>query len=102
MSLALHTHNVTFAGVARPTGVGVLPTSLSLATTDDINWIVTFNGNTEDGADGIHSLQDGVYDLNIDAAKVHPRGVSGLAMAANVTTTFHRLFGDTDAPSTPA
>jgi hypothetical protein len=46
--------------------------------------------------------KDGVYDLKIDAAKVHLFGVPSVPMAANFTTTFHRLFGDTGAPATPA
>jgi hypothetical protein len=57
-------------------------------------WVITFVGNTDTGADGFESLKDGVYDLNIDAAKVHPKGVAGVNMTANVTNTFHRLFGD--------
>ena len=56
-------------------GFGSLPTSLNLATSDNITWIVTFTGNTDAGADGFNSLKDGVYDLNIDAAKVHPARV---------------------------
>jgi len=40
------------------------------------------------------SLQDGVYDLNIAASKVHPFGVPGINMAGNSSTTFHRLFLD--------
>src|SRR5262249_14491173 len=70
MMLSLHTNNVSFNGVLQPNGVGVLPTSLKLATTDNIIWTVTFIGNTDDGLDGFNSLKDGVYDLNIDAAKV--------------------------------
>lgn len=73
-----------------------------LDTTDNITWVVTFTGNTEIGADGFASLQDGVYNLNIAAAKVHPLGSPGISMAANQTTTFHRLYGDTDAPGTPS
>ena len=62
---------------------------------------MTFTGNTDIGVDGVNSLLDGVYDLNITAAKVHPSGVPGVSMAADQTTTFHRLFGDTGAASTP-
>ncbi len=102
LMLSLHTNDVTFGGVPQPSGLGVLPTSLNLATMDDITWTVTFTGNTETGADGYQSLQDGVYDLNIDASKVHPFGVPNIAMAANSTTAFHRLLGDSDAPTTPA
>lgn len=99
MALALHTNGVTFGGVAQPGGVGELPTSLSFATTDKINWVVTFVGNTEPAADGFNSLKDGVYDLKIDATKVHPNGVPSVNMAANFTNTFHRLFGDTNVPT---
>jgi hypothetical protein len=102
MTLALHTSNVRLGGVLQPDGYGSLPTSLNLSTTDNITWTVTFTGNTDIGADGFHSLKDGVYDLNIDAAKVHPLGVPGVSMAANQTTTFHRLFGDTNPAATPA
>jgi hypothetical protein len=102
MTLALHTSNVRLGGVLQPDGYGSLPTSLNLSTTDNTTWTVTFTGNTDIGADGFDSLKDGVYDLNIDAAKVHPLGVPGVSMAANQTTTFHRLFGDTNAAATPA
>jgi hypothetical protein len=101
LTLALHTSNVRFENTLYPSGFGTLPASLSVSTTDNITWIVTFTGNTDAGADGINSLKDGVYDLNIDAAKVHPFGTPGVSMAANRTTTFHRLFGDTNAPTTP-
>jgi N-acetylneuraminic acid mutarotase len=101
LTLAPHTNNVVFGGVAQPAGFGALPTSLVLASSDNITWVVTFSGNTEMGLDGLNSLQDGVYDFNISAAKVHPFGVPGVTMAANSTTTVHRLFGDTNAPGTP-
>jgi len=101
ITLALHTNNVRFNGALQPSGFGSLPTSLALNTTDKVTWVVTFAGNTEDGADGYRSLKDGVYDLKIDAAKVHPKDAPGVNMDANRTTTFHRLFGDTDPPATP-
>ncbi len=101
MTLALHTNNVSLEGVLQPAGVGSLPTSLGLSSTDNKNWIVTFVGNTDTGVDGLGSLKDGVYDLTIDAVKVHPLGAPTITMAANRTTTFHRLFGDTGAPTTP-
>jgi len=101
MALALHTNNVTLGGALQPNGFGSLPTSLSLSTTDNMIWIVTFTGNTNAGADGLGSLKDGVYDLNSDAAKVHLLAVPSVTMAANATATFHRLFGDTGAPATP-
>jgi len=102
MTLALHTNNVSYAGILQPGGYGTLPASLALSTTDDITWTVTFLGNTDAGLDGLASLKDGVYDLIIDAAKVHLAGAPSTSMAANRTTTFHRLFGDGNAPSTPA
>jgi hypothetical protein len=101
VTLALHTNNVSFDGAALPDGYGTLPASLNLASADNINWIVTFVGNTEGGADGLHSLKDGIYDLNIDGAKVHSVGTPASAMSANFTTTFHRLYGDTGAAATP-
>jgi autotransporter-associated beta strand protein len=101
-ALALHTKDVFYAGTALAAGLGALPSALVLTSGDNVTWTVTFSGNTDVGADGVQSLKDGVYDFAIDAAKVHPLGVPALAMAASATTTFHRLFGDTGAPSTPA
>ena len=43
-----------------------------------------------------------VYDFIVDAFKVHPLGAPGVGMSVNSTTTFYRLFGDTDAATTPA
>jgi len=102
VTLALHTNNVSFNGVLQPSGFGSLPSSLNLASSDNITWIVTFTGNTEAGADGLESLKDGVYDVNIDAAKVHLLAAPAITMVANQTMTFHRLYGDTGPPSTPA
>jgi hypothetical protein len=99
MALALHTNTVVFNGDPQPAGFGTLPDSLSVSSTDNINWTVTFAGNTDNGADGFNSLRDGVYDLAIDAAKVHPLGVPGVNMAGNYTNTFHRLFGDINPPA---
>jgi hypothetical protein len=99
VTIALHTNNVTYNGVAQPNGKGTLPTSLSVGTIDNVTWIVTFNGNTDNGKDGLNSIKDGVYDLRVDATKVHPVGVPALGMAASSLTTFHRLFGDIDAPA---
>jgi hypothetical protein len=93
----------TGTAFAQPDGYGVLPSSLSISTNDNITWSVGFAGNTETGiVDGLSSLKDGDYDLIIDAARVHPLGFPGIDMAANSTTTFHRLYGDTDAPGTPS
>jgi hypothetical protein len=102
LTIALHTTSVSFGGVPQPAGVGVLPASLNLASIDNITWTVTFTGNTEDGDDGYRSLQDGVYDLKIAAAKVHPLGTPSVSMAADQTSTFYRLFADADGPTTPA
>jgi hypothetical protein len=101
-SLALHTNDVTWAGVAQPSGVGALPSDLNVLTAGNLIWYVTFAGNTEVGADGLASFKDGVYDFNIDASKVHLFDAPGIAMAASHTTTFHRLFGDSDAPVAPS
>jgi hypothetical protein len=100
-TLALHTNSVTFNGAAQPAGFGTLPASLAPTSTDNITWVVTFTGNTDNGADGFNSLKDGVYDFNVAADKVHPVGLPGVNMASNSTTTIHRLFGDTNLPSTP-
>ena len=105
--LALHATGVTYDGVA-VASMGVLPSSLTLQSADNITWNVNFNGNTESAPsstgsfDGFHSLQDGVYDFNIDASRIHPIGMASVNAAANLTTTFHRLFGDTSAAETPA
>jgi hypothetical protein len=101
MTLALHTNTVVFGGVEQPAGVGGLPNSLDISSTDNVTWIVAFVGNTEGGPDGLNSLKDGVYNFKIDASKVHPSGVPGLNLVANSTTTFHRLYGDTSPATTP-
>jgi len=99
ITLALHP-NVTFDGVTQPAGFGTLPANVSVNTTDNKTYVVTFSGNVDAGVNGLGSLKDGVYDLNIDASKVH--GMStGATMAGNYTTTFYRLFGSSDAATTP-
>jgi glucose/arabinose dehydrogenase len=102
MTVGLHLNNVSYNGVPQPAGYGVPPASLNLTSSDNKTWIVTFIGNTDNGVDGFNSIRDGVYDLRIDAAKVHPAGSPGVNMAADSVTTFHRLFGETDAPTTPS
>jgi ELWxxDGT repeat protein len=101
LALALHMNDVVFKGQNQPDGFGVLPTSLQITTTDNFRWTVSWTGNTDDGLDGYRSLKDGVYDFNVDGAKVHPLGVPSFTLAGASTTVFHRLFGDTDAPDTP-
>jgi hypothetical protein len=104
MTLSLHLLDVRFAGVLMPDGKGAVPSLVFTPSTDHKTWTVTFSGpNTEVGAaDLLASLVDGVYDFKIDAAKVHPVGLPNLNLAGgSSTTTFHRLFGDIHAPSTP-
>jgi hypothetical protein len=102
MALALHTHNVILNGQSLPNGFGSLPTDLAITTTDNITWTVKFSGNTDNGADGLNSIRDGLYDFTIDADKVHVAGTPNVTMAADSSMTFHRLFGDNDVPETPA
>jgi hypothetical protein len=101
-TLGLHTNNVSYGGTAMPNGYGALPTSLNFASADNITWVVTFVGNTDNGLDGFNSLKDGVYDFRIAATKIHAAGSPTVNLAADSTTTFHRLFGDTGLPETPA
>ncbi len=105
MALALHANNVALGGVPQPGGFGSLPTNLQISSADNIIWVIRFDGNTDPGAplfqppgDGLNSLKDGVYDLNVVASKVHPLGVPSVNGTANSTTVFHRLFGDANAP----
>jgi hypothetical protein len=101
LTLGLHTNNVTYGGAAMPAGMGAIPDLVLTASPNNRTWTITFSGaNTELGMDGSASLVDGVYDFTINAAKVHPMGLAAVNMLANSTTTFARLLGDTDAPST--
>jgi uncharacterized repeat protein (TIGR01451 family) len=101
ITLLLHTKGVVFDGMAQPNGYGAVPATLNLETTDNVTWVVTFSGNTDDGLDGTRSLRDGVYDIKVEAAKVHPLSAPAMSMASNWMSTIHRLFGDSDAPATP-
>ena len=85
---ALHTNNVSFGGAPMPTGIGAIPTLTVTPSTDFKTWTITFSGpNVETGAvDLLSSLKDGVYDLNIDATKVHPNGMPAVNMVGNSTT----------------
>lgn len=56
---------------------------------DRLTWRLTFSGPATTSFGG---LADGIYDLTVDATKV--TDAVGNPMAASVTTTFHRLFGD--------
>lgn len=102
MTLSLHTNGVSYGGVVQPAGYGSLPTSLSSGSADLITFVVTFVGNTDNGPDGFNSIKDGLYDFKIDATKVHAFSNQTIAMTNSSTTTFHRLFGDTGTPNTPA
>jgi len=99
ITLALH-GNVTFDGVTQPAGYGTLPANVSVNTTDNKTYVVTISGNTDASVNGLGSLKDGVYDLNVDASKVHAMG-TGATMAGNYSTTFYRLFGSTGGANTP-
>ena len=66
---ALHTDNVVYNGSP---SLRFRVADFACADNDrQAQWIVTFAGNTDDGVDGA-PFADGVYDLRIDAAKVHP------------------------------
>jgi len=103
MTLILHAKNVNYAGnsggTGQPTGAAVPAFSVA-PSADNKTWTMTWSGaNTDVGADQLASLKDGVYDLVIDATKVHPVGAPGTNMAANSTTVIHRLYGDNGAPT---
>ena len=85
ITIALHTNGVSYGGAAQANGYGVVPT-LNVATADNKVFIITFTGNTDVGADGFQSLKDGVYDLNINAAKVHQQGSPAVTMGGTSTT----------------
>jgi hypothetical protein len=103
MALALHTDNVIYNGVAQANGMGQIPTTLNVTpSTDNKTFTITFAGagTVETGTvDLLSSLKDGVYRFTIDATKVHPLGAPSVNMAANVTTVFHRFYGDVGAPA---
>src|SRR6185369_16165064 len=86
ITMSLHMSDVRINGVLQPAGYGSLPSALVLTTTDNITWTIAFGGNTDDGVDGLHSLKDGVYDLRIDAAKVHSLGALDVTMDGSRTT----------------
>jgi glucose/arabinose dehydrogenase len=76
-------------GRGMPAGnIGVVVAPASGAAT---SFTLTFSGSSV-GADG--SLPDGVYDLTIGADKVHNSTAASTTMAANFTSTFHRLLAD--------
>ncbi len=92
-ALALHANNL---------GLGDLPSTLLPVTTDGgTTWVIEFSGNTDAGADGFESIKDGVYDLNVNLALVHPLGVPGVNGSGTSTFVFHRLFGDVTGEELP-
>jgi len=103
MNLALHANNVNYVGnptgTGQPIGAAIPATLTATPSTDSKTWTLTWSGvGAEVGSqDQLASLKDGVYDLVIDATKVHPVGSPNVNMPANSTTVFHRLFGDTNA-----
>jgi hypothetical protein len=73
-------------------GAGTLVT-VSNPAGDNQSYVLSFAGQGVTA----QSLADGIYDLTVSAAAVHLGGAGGPGMAADFTTAFHRLFGDTDA-----
>jgi len=103
VTLALHTNNVNYGGNAVPSGMGAIP-DLTLTPNADMSvWTVTFSGaNAQTGTNGFASLKDGVYDLNINGAMVHPTSNPSSSLGGTSTTTFGSLFGKSTGPtSTP-
>jgi hypothetical protein len=77
--------------------VGTLPSfSWVNPSGDGKTWVVTFSGNGVVAG----SIADGVYDLKIDHAQVLLANYATITMAADYTTTFHRLFGDVNGDRT--
>ncbi len=92
-ALAVHANNLS---------LGSIPTNLVSATTDGgTTWVVTFSGNTDPAAAGFQSIKDCVYDLNVNAASVHPLGVPGINGTAGAPFVFHRFFGDSTGEELP-
>jgi glucose/arabinose dehydrogenase len=59
-------------------------------SSDGITWLLSFTGSLVVGG----SLADGIYDLTVVASKVHAVDAQGMAMTADHTFEFHRLFSD--------
>jgi len=98
VTMALHTNNVSYDGVAMPTGLGAVPTLVLTPNGDGSSWTVTFSGpDTDMGADGFASLEDGVYDVTVNGAMVHPTNNPTASLTGTSTTTFAKLFGKTSA-----
>jgi len=100
VSMALHTNNVSYAGTAMASGMGSVPTLVLTPNADGSSWTVTFSGdNAQMGGDGFASLMDGVYDVNVNGAMVHPTSNPSSSLSGTSTTTFAQLFGDVSGPT---
>lgn len=76
-------------------GDGAAPIVATSNPTGDLRtYLLTFSGPTTQ----FSSLADGIYDLTVLAASVSD--LSGNPLAANASTTFHRLFGDSNGDKT--
>jgi hypothetical protein len=65
----------------------VYPLVASNPSGDETNYVLTLSSGAN-----LDTLGDGVYDVNVSSSLV--ADTVGDAMAANYTSTFHRLFGD--------
>lgn len=86
--VALDTGAITVVG-RDGAGAG---TVAAAASTDGQTYVVTFTGSPIIGG----SLADGIYDLTVVAANVHPAGNPGVSMTSDATLAFHRLYSDVD------
>jgi hypothetical protein len=78
--------------LTRQGGGGVVPTVTTAVVNGATVATLTFGGvGTESG-----SLTDGNWTLRVIASRVHAAANPGTTMIADQTTTFHRLFGDSD------
>ena len=81
---------------------GSAPTDVSAAlatpaTTDGgLTWTYTFQTSDSAVVDSTSSLKDGIYTLTVNPASV----TGGTLTGTNLSTTFHRLFGDIDGNGT--
>jgi len=100
VTMSLHLNGVSFGGISLPAGMGEVPDLVLTPNADRSVWTVTFAGpHAEMGADGSASIMDGVYDLNINGAMVHPASNPSTSLGGTSTTTFARLFGDISGPT---
>ena len=70
---------------------GGAATTPTITTADNLTFTLSFSAAAAIGG----SLPDGIYDLTVNAAKVHNSLMPSLTMVGgNQTFTFHRLYGD--------